>query len=542
VWLADGRVTILTPTHLVTASPDGQPVRAVALETDDYPGLLRAWPDGRVSYEAPLDVGHVVDPDRPRDVRTLDFSVPSVSPDGALVLTADRSHPDRVRLRLRDSRTFGPRGEEMTVSSFDDGVDWAPDGRTFVLGAGETVQVRDRRGRLLKELTGAHSGAVMAPVVAGRDRDVLWSAGRDGLLSSWTLGDAGGLLSSTDLGTSPFSGRASLDGSRVVVVDFLESDLNRAHLLDPGTGAASGPLPMPAGCECQPSAVSMAGDGSVAVGAVSEFGPRGPVEDRGYVAVWDPVTGDLRAAVEVPWPTAGVDVTPDGARAVVNGTRGIAVVDLRKGEIVGEPVALDPLEGPDGVTRVSADGRVAAVARNGVVLLVDVASGTQIASRSLASPSVTARSSTALGWAAGDLVVGGLDGRLLFLDGRTLEPEAPPREVSAGFVVDVVDVDGVVATLGTDGDVRLWDPGTWSPIGLPITEENVPGFLSGADGVLRAWFEGGSLDTPGRVRDLALDPAGWVSRACALAGRQLTRDEWSVIHPGRDWRETCPRA
>lgn len=541
-WLADGRVAVLTPTHLVVASPTGRPRRAVALAAGPYPRLLRAWPDGRVSYEAPLDVGHVLDPDRPGRVQTLDFSVPSVSPDGDLVLTADRSQPDLVRLRLRDSRTFAPVGEEMTVSSFDDGVDWAPDGGTFAIGAGETVQVRDRRGRLVRELTGAHSGAVMAPVIAGAGRDVLWSAGRDGLLSAWTLRDTGGLLASTDLGTSPFSGQASLDGARVVALDYAETDLNRAHLVDPETGAASDPLPMPAGCQCQPWAVAVAGDGGVAVGAVNELGPRGVVEDRGYVAVWDPATAELLHAVELPWSPAGVGVTPDGARAVVNGTGGVAVVDLAAAEVVGEPLALDRLASPDGVVRVAPDGRTAAVARNGDVLLVDVATGTELVTRALDSASTTAQRATALGWAAGALVVGGLDGRLQFLDGDTLEPVAPPREVAAGFVIDVTEVGDVVATLGTDGDVRLWDPDSWAPIGLPVTEENVPGFLSGSAGVLRAWFEGGSLGTTGRVRDLALDPDGWVSRACAVAGRQLSPDEWAAIHPDRPWRETCPAA
>ena len=53
-----------------------------------------------------------------------------------------------------------------------------------------------------------------------------------------------------------------------------------------------------------------------------------------------------------------------------------------------------------------------------------------------------------------------------------------------------------MASLGTDGDVRLWDPATWSPIGLPVTEENVPGLPVRHAGTLRAWFEGGSLGRP----------------------------------------------
>lgn len=538
-WLPDGRVVLLTDRHLVLLSADGRPRQAVPLGPGPQPGLLRAWPDGRISYEAPLDVGHVLDPDRPGGARTLDFSVASVSPDGGLVLTADRSRPARVRLRLRDARTFEPRGEEIVVGSFDDGADWTPDGSRLAIGAGEQVQVHDRRGRLVAAFTGAHSGAVMAPVIGGPEHDVLWSAGRDGLLSAWSLADSGGLLSSTPLGTSPFSGQASTDGRRVVAIDYVETDVNEAFLLDPTSGDAT-QLAMPARCACQPWAVAMAGDGSVAVGAVNVLGSASLRQDRGYVAVWEPSSGALRHEVRLPWDPVGVAVTPDGRYAVVNGRAGIAVVDLGSGELAGPVVDRDPVTSYDGVVRIDGDGATAAVVRDAEVLLLDVASREVLATRELDSTSATALNGTALGWAGTDLAVGVLDGRMVFLDGRTLETVAPPREVSAGFVIDIVQVGAVVASLGSDGDVRLWDPATWSPIGLPVTEENAPGFLSGTSDTLRAWFEGGSLGRPGRVRDLALDPAGWVSRACAIAGRQLSRDEWDVIRPGVPWRETCP--
>lgn len=177
---------------LSSSPPTGTRFARLSCGTAPQPGWLRAWPDGRVSYEAPLDVGrgHVVDLARSGATRHgLEFRIESVSPDGDLVLTADRSRVDLVRLQLRDSTRFRPVGEEMTVSSFDGGVDWTSDGRSFVIGAGEMLQVRDRRGRLLRELSGAHSGAVMAPVFPGADDSVLWAAGRDGLASgSWRSG------------------------------------------------------------------------------------------------------------------------------------------------------------------------------------------------------------------------------------------------------------------------------------------------------------------------------------------------------------------
>jgi hypothetical protein len=38
-----------------------------------------------------------------------------------------------------------------------------------------------------------------------------------------------------------------------------------------------------------------------------------------------------------------------------------------------------------------------------------------------------------------------------------------------------------------------------------------------------------------------VDPASWRTRACAVAGRELTRQEWHQFLPGRPYRATCPQ-
>jgi hypothetical protein len=35
-------------------------------------------------------------------------------------------------------------------------------------------------------------------------------------------------------------------------------------------------------------------------------------------------------------------------------------------------------------------------------------------------------------------------------------------------------------------------------------------------------------------------PSAWEERACSVAGRQLTRDEWAQFLPGRPFRAVCP--
>jgi hypothetical protein len=36
-----------------------------------------------------------------------------------------------------------------------------------------------------------------------------------------------------------------------------------------------------------------------------------------------------------------------------------------------------------------------------------------------------------------------------------------------------------------------------------------------------------------------VDPAAWLKRACAVAGRPLTPPEWQDLLPGRPYRPSC---
>ena len=48
----------------------------------------------------------------------------------------------------------------------------------------------------------------------------------------------------------------------------------------------------------------------------------------------------------------------------------------------------------------------------------------------------------------------------------------------------------------------------------------------------------GGVDTRAMLWDV--DPAVWRRRACATAGRNLTREEWKLyLSPGKEYRATC---
>ncbi len=94
----------------------------------------------------------------------------------------------------------------------------------------------------------------------------------------------------------------------------------------------------------------------------------------------------------------------------------------------------------------------------------------------------------------------------------------------------------MLASVGTDGDLTLWDTRTWRPFGQPVTDDRAWGWLTfSADSrQLTVFYEGGQAVT------LSTDPGAWVTAACAAAGRNLTAEESAVILPGQPPRPTCP--
>jgi hypothetical protein len=46
----------------------------------------------------------------------------------------------------------------------------------------------------------------------------------------------------------------------------------------------------------------------------------------------------------------------------------------------------------------------------------------------------------------------------------------------------------------------------------------------------------------GSIATYETDPGAWIEHACAVAGRNLTEDEWRDAFGDRPYRETCPAA
>jgi WD40 repeat protein len=175
------------------------------------------------------------------------------------------------------------------------------------------------------------------------------------------------------------------------------------------------------------------------------------------------------------------------------------------------------------------------------------------------------------GFAGGDAYVVGLpSGRLL----RTIKPRG-------GDVVSVAfSRTGTLATGTWAGIVQLWNPGTGAPLGHPVLAQPSPiaslafdprgdtfATTGGSDGTAKLWAtatqqqlgstfqsdpsqwgtarftaDGTHLiviygDGTGYVWPTTV--GAWVTHACAVAGRNLTREEWARYVPHRNYARVC---
>lgn len=247
---------------------------------------------------------------------------------------------------------------------------------------------------------------------------------------------------------------------------------------------------------------------------------------------------DLRTAEQaLPLPFDGgqavVDIRADadGHVSVLADDGSLAVLDARSGDVVTQNRAFaDLLERGSALSSgISPDQRTAFMYVTDVddgLRMVDVATGASL-------------------FETGVAVGAAYDGssRLhVFLAGRQTVRAADGSETGSG-IADVEDVplpvvssDGeLVASGGTSGTMSLLDLGrggaVFGRIPVPVEENRLPvaAFTPDGSALVTSIPSMFSIDRPATVSRLTLVPADWRLAACAVAGRDLSPEEWSTF-------------
>jgi WD40 repeat protein len=282
--------------------------------------------------------------------------------------------------------------------------------------------------------------------------------------------------------------------------------------------------------------------------------PRGPVRtlayvprsrllvvggDDGFLALVDPrretIVRPLRGHLGT---LRSTSISADGrvmASAAGHG-EDIRMWALPSGRAAARPLGkLAELSG-DGEPALSPDGRTLAVLGPGLdIEIMDVPTGRRRAS--LPTP--------------GQVLFGVRftpDGRFLVgADGRgsvrlwstaTWRPAGRVLRGQSGSVYwQAVSPDShTLATGSTDGMLRLFDLRSQRPVGAPLpglpSRPMAPLFTP--DGAFLF-----AISDAGRAYRWDVRPSAWARRACAVAGRTLTRAEWSDVLPDREYAPAC---
>jgi WD40 repeat protein len=508
------------------------PSRFLAL-TSDGASVVTASPDGELAW------WDVRTHKKTRAIEVADgYHAFALSPDGLTAAVGIGGG-----LQLVDARSGEVRTASRALAEEPQWLLFSPDSETVVsTGFDGAVTVWDVASATPRETLRGHSAPVGQPVFSP-DGATLYTASDDGTVIAWDLDGSrrlGRPFSFThDRAPDPLfdrhPGSFSPDG-RLIAVGLARRGIQLWSTTD--LAGAGAPL-LQTGGEVKALAF---GQGGRALAAVTR---------NGTASVWDVKARSLRIGpFRVDASQAlGVSFSRDGTMLATAGSKGVTLWDAVTGAARGrlgeasaaDDVAFSPTapivafvrdawlagDNPGGIGTGEAVAEIWDVGRRTRIATLHINAGAPDRDEGL-----------------GYTLAFSPDGRLLVTAGD--DPFVRIWEVTTGRLVRELgqNVGGVLRlefspdgrTLAISGkpDASLWDGATGTQVGrlsggsrramLDLTGDGRHLLITSADGRGAVWD---------------IDADSWKRRACALANRTLTREEWTEFLPGRSYEPAC---
>jgi WD40 repeat protein/tRNA A-37 threonylcarbamoyl transferase component Bud32 len=519
-----------------TLAPTGPPIEPGGFAVDyvgsylQSPGFALA-PDGR-SVVTASDEGELAWWDIRSRMPTRRLAIGTgkhalaVSPDGdTIAVGIDRG------IQLVDTRSGAVRTAAGELSGPPRWLLFSPDGETVVSTSLDgTVALWDAESATRRETLRGHSGAVEQPTFSP-DGETLYTVGQDGTAIAWDIGGERGLgrhftftQDRAPWGLDGRPGSFSPDG-RLLAVGLKEQGI---RLWDPTDLTPIGAPLLETGGEV--FSLAFAPDGRTLAAVTVD----------GRATLWDVENRSLRQEFYVGPPACcvlGVSISADGKILATPREGGPGGVNLWE-VATGEPLDTIASGVPAGDVAFSPDGSTLAFVheRGGTAEVWDVARRSRITTLPVDSVS---RYYEAITFSP--------DGRTLATGGLQ-DPIVRVWDVPTGKLIRELDQGSATAkTLDFSPDGRtlavsgyapvasLWDLATGARIGPTLTaggrRADIDLSPDGRELLMTA------ADGRGAIWDV--DPVSWAQRACRLANRTLTPQEWEEFLPGRPYEPAC---
>jgi WD40 repeat protein/tRNA A-37 threonylcarbamoyl transferase component Bud32 len=515
-------ISIRDATTLDAVGPTIEPgVSPTSISSSGAPPNFALTPDGREVVTA-SDQGELAWWDLRSGRKTRahrigrGYHALALSPDGRSVAVGIETGIQVVDAQTGETETASADVAERPIS-----LVFSPDAKTVVSTNDDgSLTLWDAHSAAPRERLRGH---MASQAVFSRDGKTLYTVSGDGTAIAWDLTEGRRLRRpfgftsdrASDAMSDEHPGRFSPDG-RLIAVGLADRGI---ALLDAGTLTPSGSELRRTGGEVK--ALAFSPDGATLAA----------VDGRGTTTVWDVSSRSLRYEPFFAGLNARVAFSPDGKTLATSGDGGgVTSWDVRTGERSGK------------IGGFSTSRDVAFSANGERVAFAEDASGFSRAQ--VWDVAKHSRLAEVSGGEEGDALAVALspDGRMVAFGGYGRAVRI--SDVRTGKLLRALDAGNAVGleftrdgrTLAVFGrGASLWDVATGIQVGPTLSAENRSTVMDLSSDGRRLLMT--SADGHGAVWDV--DPKSWARRACALARRTLTREEWDRFLPGRRYDPSC---